>query len=101
MALFRSILYVALLALAAGCRRGEEAAPAGSHATDRVEDATAAAPRDVDRFVLRYDTGDRAIWPDYDLPIEHRFNPPEVPESIRGPFPLDTIPRDDSKAGRF
>lgn len=88
------VLLVALLGLAACCRRIEEASPVDGRAAGAGKDAAATGPRDAGVSILRYDTGDRAEWPDYDLPRDHRFNPPEVPESIRGPFPLETIPKD-------
>jgi len=93
MAVLRTILSVALLGLAVGCGGGEKAPPTGGDAV--------AAPEDVDLAGLRYNTGDRAIWPDHDLPIVHRFDPPEVPKSIRGPFPLETIPQDGPEVGVF
>ena len=43
------------------------------------------------RLVFRFDTGDREDWPVFNLPLEHRFDDPEVPEEIRGPFPADLI----------
>lgn len=92
MPVIRTILCVVLLALAVSCRRHESAAIDGVADLGGSEPVT--ARKDPALSVLRYDTGDRAEWPEYDLPIEHRFDLPEVPESIRGPFPLDTIPKD-------
>ena len=32
-------------------------------------------------------TGDSAVWPSYDLPLEFSIEVPEVPPKILGPFP--------------
>ena len=32
-------------------------------------------------------TGDSAVWPSYDLPLEFTYELPEVPPQIVGPFP--------------
>ena len=90
MPVLRTILCITLLSVSGSCRRLDDSAPIQSGGAK-----AAAKPRDVDLSVLRYDTGDRTEWPDDDLPLEHHFEVPEVPESILGPFPLDTIPKDD------
>lgn len=50
-----------------------------------------AESREVDLAILRYDTGDVTMWPDYHFPLEYSFDLPEVPPEIIGPFPEEAF----------
>ena len=60
-----------------------------------VSDKPSARTADVDLAVLRYDTGDVKTWPDYQMPLEHSFDSPEVPPEIIGPFSAADIPAEE------
>ena len=74
---------------AIGCRQAME--PASPEPPAIQESATQVSPRD-DLAMLRYDTGDLTEWPNYQFPLDHSFEVPEVPPEIVGPFFPDDIP---------
>jgi len=52
-------------------------------------------PTTTDLATIRYHTGDVEEWPDYQFPLEHTFELPDVPAEIVGPFSADDIPADE------
>lgn len=74
---------------ATGCRQAKE--PASPEPPAIPESATQVSPQD-DLAMVRYDTGEDMKWPDYQFPLEHSFEVPEVPPEIVGPFSPEDIP---------
>ncbi len=75
--------------IALGCRQEVDRAPSGPAATGVSVRKESTQPG---LATLRYDTGDVKKWPDYQFPLEHTFDVPEVPPEIVGPFTADDIP---------
>ncbi len=82
------LLLVGMAAI--GCWQATE--PASPEPPAAQELATQVPPQD-DLALLRYDTGEDEInWPNYQFPLDHSFEVPEVPPEIVGPFSPDDIP---------
>ena len=92
----RTTLATSCLALTAvltfGC--GQGGTPASS-LKPAVPEKLVPRSVDVDLGVLRYDTGDVAHWPSYQLPLEHSFEIPEPPPEVLGPFSAEDIPLEE------
>jgi hypothetical protein len=80
--------------LAAGCQQPiEPPSPETPPSQESVtHESASGGSSQADLSVLRYDTGDVKEWPDYDFPLEHSFECPEVPPEVVGPFSADDIP---------
>ncbi len=88
---FSSTIPLVLLGVAAiGCTHKPEPI---SVQPSSAETSTLAKSKGGNLATLHYDTGDVEEWPDYNLPLNHSFDPYEVPPEIVGPFPESIIPQ--------
>ena len=77
-----------------GC--GQRVEPGVSQKSPQPPQSTSEKPTEIDLGVLRYHTGDVENWPNYDFPLEHSFDVPEVPAKVIGPFSAeDLLPADE------
>ena len=88
---FTTMCLVLLTVAGVGCIQRAEPSPTSTTVHPQPEPEQSQV---VDLAAFRYDTGDVKKWPDYQFPLEHSFDLPEVPPEIVGPFSEDDIPKD-------
>ncbi len=88
---FTTMCLLLLTVLGVGCIQRAEPSPTSVKVHSQPEPERSQV---VDLAAFRYYTEDVKKWPDYQFPLEHSFDLPEVPPEVVGPFSEDDIPKD-------